>query len=362
VLRQLAESANQADSSAEQPSLTKAKAQPTRILKVPYKTFQSMSSNGNLSRGVQVTTQKEGINTKTIQLPKGIVARPVNSITNAIQATGRAETKPVKSLDRVISNLTREKESSPVTAPDTKPTLLSVLEGLKSEPPPPLAEIESPSTSTGPARISNQAGVTCYRCVNEMPVLRRSLGRLESRLDSMISMVKTLCSRQSGALRVPPPVQNSSTTFRPAAAANNSPAIRAVSNNPATKKVIRMASQTNNTPPLNAMAAKLQKVNMSYLAKTISRTLLLFPAENFTMADFRAKGPVAVKNLNLKMLNGVLEKLMADGLLHQIDDHFPLTDDEAAFEKEKSLNKLSALTAYDIHVPTYLATFNKTSS
>jgi len=122
-----------------------------------------------------------------------------------------------------------------------------------------------------------------------------------------------------------------------------------------------MASQTNNAPPLNAMAAKLQKVNMSYLAKTISRTLLLFPAENFTMADFRAKGPVAVKNLNLKMLNGVLEKLMADGLLHQIDDHFPLTDDEAAFEKEKSLNKLSALTAYDIHVPTYLATFNKTS-
>ncbi len=41
---------------------------------------------------------------------------------------------------------------------------------------------------------------------------------------------------------------------------------------------------------------------MSYLAKTISRTLLLFPAEAFTMAEFRAKGPAAVRSLNRNMV------------------------------------------------------------
>uniref|UniRef100_A0A915BH31 THAP-type domain-containing protein n=1 Tax=Parascaris univalens TaxID=6257 RepID=A0A915BH31_PARUN len=40
-------------------------------------------------------------------------------------------------------------------------------------------------------------GSTCIKCANDLPVLRRSLGRLESRVDSMIAMVRTLCARQA---------------------------------------------------------------------------------------------------------------------------------------------------------------------
>ncbi len=100
VLRQLAESATTAAAATAEnpPPRDKPQSGPTtRIVKLPFKSaehslspdsrfslaaLKSLSANGTLPRGIQIMTQKPGGGgmTKTLQLPKGIVARPVVSV------------------------------------------------------------------------------------------------------------------------------------------------------------------------------------------------------------------------------------------------------------------------------------------
>ncbi|VDM45821.1 unnamed protein product [Toxocara canis] len=92
---------------------------------------------------------------------------------------------------------------SPTGAENQRMTLMSVLQqclgssaDLKDAEPSQANEVlcGSPSISS-----SDSIGpkVACQKCANDLPALRRSLGRLESRVDSMITMVRTLCARQA---------------------------------------------------------------------------------------------------------------------------------------------------------------------
>lgn len=283
-----------------------------------------------------------------------------------------------------------------------------------------------------PAHIGHE--ITCSKCANELPVLRRGLGRLETRVDSMITMVKTLCARQAGieaAKKAHPPVvirprissaTASSSSFKNVTSRNG---ITAIGNVPAesagnvkksTATIVRLgapgskfslissprlltsaqvskptnkavatslsqtagrssegyaASQTavvrrnpptadrssrdsspDTLPPSLSTkfmpAPKQPDASISYLHKTIIRSLLLFSGSDFTIADFREKGPAIVRDVGPEKLRESLEKLLDSGLLRRLNDCSDLADEEAAYEKERQNCKLSTLVDYGI--------------
>uniref|UniRef100_A0A914VXQ8 THAP-type domain-containing protein n=1 Tax=Plectus sambesii TaxID=2011161 RepID=A0A914VXQ8_9BILA len=420
-----------------------------RILRLPIKAFKTISGSGGgaLPKGIQILTHKAGSSPSHFQLPKGIVARPVAAPTVGILPTVVKEKKEGVAENNIPDNTPTpangtEHNNSPGVAISTgssktaKKTLQSVLDGLKQQQ---LSALEEdPPTFTQPAppppavkNMTSEDLLMCGRCAADLPILRRSLGRLESRLDSMISMVRTLCQRQSSTsfdLKQRDNVRSSMTenaaaqnsmmqpsvakktltptiTRRPVVdvkiAKNNgadgsstssSMSTHTATNstgNTAVKRVIRIPVSLakghvnvgiesakklrEEADPDNSSSSdaddRLQidetpgKANNAsddtkpYLTKAIARSLLLFPADAFTISEYRDRGPVYARAASEEKLQEILRQLIDDRLLRRIDDHLPLADINAAYEKERSPSRLEAIAKYGIALPTYINSF-----
>ncbi len=80
----------------------------------------------------------------------------------------------------------------------------SLQDGVSSKQP--TSSVQTPkgqgeSSAVAPSTTDPKEAGMCISCSTSLPIMKRGLGRLESRLDSMVTMVRTIFLQQTGVVR-----------------------------------------------------------------------------------------------------------------------------------------------------------------
>ncbi|GMT19293.1 hypothetical protein PFISCL1PPCAC_10590, partial [Pristionchus fissidentatus] len=222
----------------------------------------------------------------------------------------------------------------------------------------------SPSTShLVRRRVDRVTNEICNDCVKALPPLRRSLGRLESRMDAVTSMVKSIVNRHS---------QQNITMARPAttviprghssvAPSASSPSFNGnrVIGKPTTMRFVPVGTKNASgasAPIRKFVTDKSTRLEpRSFMHRMISRGLLTYRFPVMTTEEYYNQAPTVIKAHSLKQVQQVMADLIASGLYKKSDPSVDAMDPECIFEKETELSKLSRLSQYDVSSADFLA-------
>ncbi|KAF8358315.1 hypothetical protein PRIPAC_93310 [Pristionchus pacificus] len=211
-----------------------------------------------------------------------------------------------------------------------------------------------------PDKVNNEV---CNDCVKALPNLRRSLGRLEARMEAVTSMIKQIVNKHSqqnvAYARTPnvmPPRDKPSI-------ASPSPSLNGnrVAGNPTAMRFVPITGRTTASPSGNSVMRKFVTDRVGRLSpsslmyRMISRGLLTYKSPSFTVEEYYKQAPNVIKAHTLKQVQEVMEDLFNNKLYKKCDPRVETMDEECIFEKERDLPKLSRLADYGVNTADFLS-------
>ncbi|GMR42544.1 hypothetical protein PMAYCL1PPCAC_12739 [Pristionchus mayeri] len=296
-------------------------------------------------------------------------------------ATGAPKQLAFKKVGGSLSNGSNGKST---TAPAAPTNLATALAGLLPQPTmtspslsainpkrliikPPVvmprltAAPSSPSTShIVRRRVEKVNNEVCNDCVKALPTLRRSLGRLETRMEAVTSMIKQIVnkhSQQNVAFARP----SSSLVPRGQSAINTSSLSplngnRAPGNPTAMRFVPISGRNTTSAGMKKFVSEKSGRLSPSSLMyRMISRGLLTYRSPSLTIEEYYSQAPTVIRAHTLKQVQQVMADLVSNGLYKKSDSTVDTMDPECIFEKEQGQSSLNRLSDYGVNSVDFLS-------